>query len=1834
MAQDAGKGGGSEAEKLPERPIEDADLEADPDEDLGSLTSLLGHTDSGWDAESQARTLHQAAESTRLSADESPVSGEASSVAKPALRSKGPPPLPRRAASRVAPAPARSPAPAPVRMLADLLAPDGLIDLLQARVATLEARGDKVGLARAHVELALASETILGDDGRARGHAEAALRVHQGTAAAHGFLRRAKHARSALGALLEHLDQELLAAASEAHRVDLLVEKARFLEAMGGRGREVRATWEQALAHRPDHPAALKGLEAELVVRALASGSPADWEALANHLGRMADAYATQPPLAAWLHVERARILERKLERVGAARSALERALELDPSLGPVRDAFVRHVGVHGDWAALVRLLDEEALLETNGARSARFELDAATTATFRLGEPSRACALLERAAARAPTVASVDCRVLDELVRLNEGEGRWADAARARRARLRFVTDPSVMAYELRALAAAAERQGDMETAVLDIQRALALDAADPSAVETLDRLLSATGKQEQRIATWLQESARAEDPVRRARALTRAARICEETGRREDAVRHLRSAWVAAPGDGEVLDALARLLAPALAEPRDGAVRSLVELYSDAAEQSRDVGRKVAYIEKIALLWEDVLGDPARAARAYEQVLAIDPDRRGAIIGLGRVAARASDARTLARALLDEARVTPDRGAQLTLRARAAAALGKADPARAIALVREVLEHDGTHAAARSLETRLYEEAGRWELVARSLRARIDVVPAASEKVALWLSLAQVQHVRLHAPLDALASLDRARALDPSHPAARDETVRMLEDHGDARALRDAVERLAATAPTAEERALQLARAAEIDELRLGDDAGATRTYQRAFAENPDDEAVAERLSRTLARRARQRTAGEPAELPTLLGKRIERAPPAAARGLSFALAWSLVESGQEPMRAAALLESVLSEQSDHLPALRTLEWLRRRAAVDVGSLARLLAREAEAFKDPRARLGALWNLAALEEWVLPGSDPTPTYRAILEIDPQDPAALEATLRRDRADARRGEPRARASVIAALRALVPFAPNDDMRLSLQLRLALMLESAAADSLDSAVARTLSLEALDRYGDALALDDQSVTASTGLARLATRLGDGVAALAATQSLAQVSEDPRTRARCLLDGAEILLGPDEDPRLGERAERQTRAASILERALEADPDSIPAAGRLATVLLEARQAERLVSAFRAAIGQARSPDAIVMFGSEIARVARTELSDLPVAIDAMRRVRAAAPQHVPSLLSLAELCIAQRVWPEAVDALEAVVATSREAPPKLTALFALASIYEKVLHRRADVDRVLRTALAIDPVNARALRALVRRVTAEPTPRDESSATARRTEIGDLLARLAEVETDADQKTALLLELSEVKLGSDDTTGAEQALVQAVLASPLNARAFARLTALFRGAERVDYAGHARALTALIGFGEKTGRTDARWFATLGRIEAESASTLAEGIGHLRRAVEIDPTLYATRFELAAACARAKENVDASRTLLGMIAPTPHPLLALAEPQEALALLEETLTAEGRAEEAVVVSELRALAGNVDDRRRVWLLARRLGPPEAPAGALDRRTLVTHVLPSAARHVLLEVAAAIAGVEAKILRTELNDLGISPRDRIPARGGHPMRALLDRVAKQLGAGEVELVVAPKGKGVRIIVQDAPWIVVPQWLADKPEPLQMASLARAVARIAYGVPWVGEMPPAQVEALLIAAARQVAPRYGDGRSDLKAIARYEPALTRALSRRHRKLLEELAPHLAPVKAGPPVIADFLDALTRGEVRAAFLVTGDLLSVVDELGLHEEAVRQAVESPGPGCLSAILNHSLGGDLVRFALTADATLLRRRLGSLWMH
>jgi tetratricopeptide (TPR) repeat protein/tRNA A-37 threonylcarbamoyl transferase component Bud32 len=1701
-----------------------------------------------------------------------------------------------------APAQGRAPA-APPATLAE-----ALDRALVERLAAIDP-SDATAKARLHLERALVDE-LFGDGSRAAAHADASLGAVQ-TAAAHGVLRRLRHARGAPGLLVQHLDAEIAGCAGAGGRSDLLSERARILEASGAEPELVRAAWEQSLAVSPAHPAALRGLEGALAV------APEGAAAHAAHLARMADAYTSDARLSAWLHVERARVLDRALGQTDAARAALARALELDPGMGPVRRACVEHAAVHRDAQWLVQLLADEAPLESDPARAARLEVDAACVARHRLGEADRAVELLERAIARPSIPPAVRRRALDELVTLHGAADRVVDALRARRLRLTLVEDPRARAHELRVVAAMEQSRADGEAAIASLRLAFELAPQDESLFAELDARLGEAVRDDERVDLWSRRAASSAGP-KRAECLVRAAHFAETIGDARRAVESLRAALVADPGNLEAVDVLLRLLTPPPSDVSRAEARNRIAVHAHAAEHAPDPLRRIAHLEAVALLQDEMLGEPALVVATYESILRVEPERRSAVVGLARAAARTGDPSMLARALIDEASATKDAGAADALRLRAAEALAAFDGDRALQLVREVVARDPGHRGARRVEQRIHEAAERWAMVDATLAVRIEHAADDGERAELWLARAELQRTRLRAPPAAIASLRAVLAIDPAHPAARDALLDELETIGDARALRDGLVELAASAPDVGERVRHLARAAEMDELVLLDDVHAAELLARACAAAPSDDGLEERRLRVLVRLERSKK--QPGALQMALSSRAEASPENADR--AFELALVILDGGGDTERATSLIEVVVARDPALPHGLRTLERIAR-VAGSVPLLANALAQQADAFRDPAARLGALWAEAALVEWKLPDGDTGPVAERILQIAPGDRAALDVTVRRAVPAARRGDREARARLVGSLRSRLQLVSDTTEALCMRLALAMALDPRA----DGAPDRDAALGALEQYREALRIDPHSVVAAVGAARLAAQLGDTDASVAAAIAQADLAGDPRRRAIHLTQAAGQIVSAS-DPRLGTRFERLARAGDLLDRALDADPEAFAAAGLLVVTRTEEGARDRLVATLRSAFERARSPEAVVQLGSELARIASTAPADRVLAIDALRRVLAASPGHPATLRALVDQYVAQGAWGEAVETLERLAEKAREPQAKLAALFELAEVYRSRLVRAADLQRVLQSALDVDPSNVRALRELVaaRRGAVPPAGAEE---------VAMLLGRLGDLETSGEAKAAALTELAELRRASGDAAGTERALVEAVAQAPSEGRLSA-LLAVHPG----NPAEQARVLGAAVARAQELERPDAATLASLGQLETDALGRWADAVAHLRLALALAPAMHEARAALAKALVHSGAASEAEALVMQMMARDAGPLVSVRDPASALATLERALAGVGRNEEAVVARELRAVAGGLDDGEHAALRARRLPiDPTAPVSAvLDRSVLRgSGVIPSEMPTVLLDVAAALGGVEGKLARVDIEELGLTPRDRLLPNSGHPLLPVVQRMSALLGLTRPELAIADGAMHPRVVVvQETPWLVVSQTFEAQPEPVQAALLARLLARLALSVPWLEDLPGAYAHAVLCGAARQVVAGYASeiGNDDqAELIDEYARRVGKAIGRRQKKALADLAPALA---SAPVVTLADVAAFERGvaqvELRVAFVMTGDLMSTLDALRIVDADLARATTQVGIPALRATLAHPLAGDLARFALAQSTSALRWRAGSLW--
>jgi tetratricopeptide (TPR) repeat protein len=1607
--------------------------------------------------------------------------------------------------------------------------------------------GDPVAELRARLELAYV-ELDRGQPSSARKNADAATQAYPHSAAAHALLRVLAFGRDRIDEQLAQVAELVAHASNERVRADWLCERARLLEAKDGVTDASLAAWNEALSLAPDHPGATYGLEAAL-------DGTARYADLAELLATIADRLP-DPHAAAWFHVERAILLDRRLDDASGARAAFVRALDASPGIGPVRTAFVDFAVRHRDDAQLAGLLESEGSLEADGQRAARLELDAALAHMRAGSERARIVRVLERAHGRAPTSPLVDLRVAEELALLYDADHRHADALRVRKAALKSIDEPREELVALRAIVTTAERAGEVDDAILALERARVLESEDVALFEELDRQLSLAKRHEARTVLWMREAARVDEASKKARALLLSAEAARAAGRDADAARQREAAWLTAPNAPGVYEALAERLTPVASGQ---AIHERLALYEQALRATRESARRMHLLEKIAWLRDDVAGDATGAARVYEEILDIDPTRLSAIVGLASAARRAGNDKALSRALLAEAEVTKDTSARAELRLRAAEALGALEPERALALAEGLTTEPSVSARAAEVVTRLHCLAERWDRAAETLLKRAEETGDPAQKVGFILAAAEILTHRLRSPEGALTALARIPRPLADDPAVRAATIDALERIGDDERLRTELVALAERATSKSAKTRLLLRAAELDEKR-GRDADAVALYAQAREALPDERITADRLVRIGARV----TVNEATITP-----------------LSHAL--RAIDAGD-----GATAEPLLATGARDVPTLRLAERLARRAK-SAPQLANALALTTDAHPSGLIAARALEGVATLVAWTLPESDDSEPWERLLALGVHDVAHLDTLVGRARARASAGDSAAIQASVSALVARVETAADDTERLLLALDVARLLRRGGN-----------ALEARAYCKRALAADPTSLTAASLLAEIAVEVEDDESAVVACRALAGIVVDDKAKADLLRDAADLC----------EARGNGELAVELLEQALRAQPEAVDAAARLSALQRARGAMPALARALGEALGKATSSDAIVPIASELADIARNDLKEPVLAIAALERVREVAPNHVPSLLLLAELFIGQRAWDKALTALAETARATAERSEKLTALVGRATIYRRVMNQLDLAEAELRQALEIDPHDTRAVRGLL-----------DLGDTISKDERATLLGRLVIGETGPRERLKVLIELADARRAVGDVEGAEGALVEAASLSP-----DPRMLDRVRAAVGSDTQTLARILSRAVSRAHEGGHAiDPSWLVGLGNIEFE-LGRLDAAVERFEEALRTDESRDDARVLLARALAAGGRHEPAVQALAPVIVAKTR---RMPIDTNLVRLLETSLSGAGRSTEQWVARELRAVAGDLAPNEQAELDAR-MGSVATVSG-LSASWLRQTVMPGAlGRHPIWEVAALAAPLAGKLARIGLAEMGSSSRERVKPRTPHPIRPLFDRVVKAFDLPFVELATSDHVLAPVIACEDVPWVVVPASLGSYTDAHALAALTRPMVRIALGVPWLGALGSHEVLALLVAFARQVAPGFSARPSERvePLVADYEQRVKRAIDRKRRRAIEELEPFLD--RAPPIDELAFAEAVSATEARAAFLLSGSLRASLDAVAPTDATLAEALRIPGPPSLAAVFGRSSSRDLASFALQSETTALRRSLGT----
>lgn len=250
---------------------------------------------------------------------------------------------------------------------------------------------------------------------------------------------------------------------------------------------------------------------------------------------------------------------------------------------------------------------------------------------------------------------------------------------------------------------------------------------------------------------------------------------------------------------------------------DPEHQASRRALERLYERTERWRDLvtllraeldranpDERVGLTQRLGVLHEKRLAEPAQAVDHYEQVLVVEPNHKHAREALERLLVNPGQRQRIARIL---------------------------EP--------------------------IYEERGDWAELCSVLEVQLEEVAEPGSLVALLTRVAELQENRLHDPAAAFGSVARAVGADPTDAAVREELARLARMRGSEReraaVLENAVQASAERPSLAGELLLELA---QLWDERVGDVDEAESAYARLIEVDPDNADAVLAASRALER------------------------------------------------------------------------------------------------------------------------------------------------------------------------------------------------------------------------------------------------------------------------------------------------------------------------------------------------------------------------------------------------------------------------------------------------------------------------------------------------------------------------------------------------------------------------------------------------------------------------------------------------------------------------------------------------------------------------------------------------------------------------------------------------------------------------------------------------------------------------------------------------------------------------------------------------------------------------------------------------------------------
>jgi tetratricopeptide (TPR) repeat protein len=729
--------------------------------------------------------------------------------------------------------------------------------------------------------------------------------------------------------LAELREKQIVQIEDPAFRLAILIELAQIYRERLGDPEQAAVYWHAVLKENPAHSEALEAYAEHFRQRG-------DWQSLVDLLDfSFEHARGAGHPLAELLErlEEIAVISERNLADSERALLAWQRMEELDAGHDRAREAQKRLLQKNKQWDRMAALLEREATAATEPAQKVDSLRRLSRVLLEKLNAVDRAVAVYRQILIVEPS-DPVAFRALAELF---EREARWAELAQLLRAQIDTVIAKAEKITLLRRLLSLyQDRLSDLSEGSWAAAEILKLQPGDREALEALEAILE-RGEDPQRLVETLEYHLRyvsaSDEKLRLAR------RIAELLQNRLSDLDRATKWWEEIlrlqPGDPIALESLVAAYEK-LARPDD--LGRVLEV--QIAQTGQDPSLKAEEVRRLARLAEGALADPARAQRAWEELLRATPSDSEALEALSRRYAETRDWRALVAILERRIPLASDSQAAVALALERARIFEEELDTRSEAMAtleQLVAELDPRSLTAYARLRKLAEIGSDWSRVVSVAEKQLFLEDDPGKKAGQALQIGELLRDHLGDPRRAISAFERAIEIDPQNQGGLQALASLYAEAGQWQRLMATSEKLLELAP-AEDRALRrrlLYEMAETAASKLGDAKLAFDLYRRAYSEGSDGDAL-QRLEEVAKTHALWIDLLEVYE-----GSRARATHPAEQVAMSLKIAGIVEGALGSPERAFDVLREALTSEPEGTTLLPELE----RLAAGTGDWAGLL-------------------------------------------------------------------------------------------------------------------------------------------------------------------------------------------------------------------------------------------------------------------------------------------------------------------------------------------------------------------------------------------------------------------------------------------------------------------------------------------------------------------------------------------------------------------------------------------------------------------------------------------------------------------------------------------------------------------------------------------------------------------------------------------------------------------------------------------------------------------------------------------------------------------------